>query len=370
MIKPDWNIFKIKFNTDAQKNFEWFCYMLFCQEQDKPQGIFRYKNQRGIETNPINHVGFQAKFYETKLSDHKSDLLSSITNSKKYYPNIIKIIFYTNQEWSQGKNGGDCKAKTAVEKEAKKSDLTIVWRTASFFESPFVSSDNKEIAKHFFSQNNSIFDSLEEKKKHSDTILNVIQTHIIFNEKKIEIDRSSILLNLKKEIEKKQVLILSGAAGAGKTAIIKNFYEEQKDNFPFYVFDASEFMKNDIHYSSRDFSFQDFVKAHAEEIKKIIVIDSAEKLSDKIESFIKNLLLNLISDKWRIIFTTRDSYTEYLRQSIETQNEEIIPAFLNIQDITPEDLSYLSGEHNFSLRIITHREHRLLSNVNTDYYSK
>ena len=53
MIKPDWNKFKAKFSENPQSNFEWFCYILFCKEFNKPIGINRYKNQSGIETNPI-----------------------------------------------------------------------------------------------------------------------------------------------------------------------------------------------------------------------------------------------------------------------------------------------------------------------------
>ena len=67
MIKPDWNKFKAKFSENPQSNFEWFCYLLFCQEFNKPFGIFRYKNQSGIETNPIikgdEIISWQAKFF-------------------------------------------------------------------------------------------------------------------------------------------------------------------------------------------------------------------------------------------------------------------------------------------------------------------
>ena len=107
MIKPDWYKFKAKFSENPQSNFEWFCYLLFCQEFNKPFGIFRYKNQSGIETKPIikdnDVIGWQAKFYETTLSDHKNDLIETITKSKRDYPNLTKVIFYTNQEWGQGK---------------------------------------------------------------------------------------------------------------------------------------------------------------------------------------------------------------------------------------------------------------------------
>ncbi len=42
MIKPNWDIFKAKFSENPQENFEWFCYLLFSIEHNKPFGILRY----------------------------------------------------------------------------------------------------------------------------------------------------------------------------------------------------------------------------------------------------------------------------------------------------------------------------------------
>jgi hypothetical protein len=86
MIKPDWNKFKSRFSETPQDNFEWLCYLLFCREHNRPIGIFRYKNQAGIETNPLTAgdevIGWQAKFYETKPSDQKEDIINTLTTSK------------------------------------------------------------------------------------------------------------------------------------------------------------------------------------------------------------------------------------------------------------------------------------------------
>jgi len=98
IIKPNWDVFKAKYSENKQDNFEWFCYLLFCREYNKPNGILRYKNQSGIETNPVesNHeiIGWQSKFYEGKLSTHKDDLIGTLEKSKRDYLNITKILFY------------------------------------------------------------------------------------------------------------------------------------------------------------------------------------------------------------------------------------------------------------------------------------
>jgi len=162
IIKPDWNKFKAKFSDNPQKKFEWLCYLLFCREFDKPMGIERFINQSGIETFPImvdnEVIGWQAKFYETSLSQHKNDLLQTIDKSKRDYPNITKIIFYTNSEWGQGRWKNDPQAKVESETLADNLGITLEWRTASFFESPFVTVDNKKITQHFFSFEDRIVD--------------------------------------------------------------------------------------------------------------------------------------------------------------------------------------------------------------------
>lgn len=368
MIKPDWNKFKAKFSENPQSNFEWFCYSLFCKEFNKPIGINRYKNQSGIETNPIMKgievIGWQAKFYETTLSNHKGDFIESITKSKRDHANLTKIIFYTNQEWGQGKKQNDPQVKIDVEKQAENMEVKIEWRTASFFESNFVTLDNEIIAQHFFSLDKSIFDLLEEKQAHSENILYEIQTTIIFGEESIEIDRSDILCKLKNEIGQKRVLILSGVAGVGKTAVVKKLYREKKDHIPFFIFKANEFQLNNINDLFESFNLQDFIKAHKDEKNKVVVIDSAEKLLDlqNTDPF-KEFLAVLIQDSWKIIFTTWNNYLEDLNNRfIEIHN--IVPLNLNIQNLSQKELENLSRSYNFILP----DDHKLLELIKNPFY--
>ena len=90
MLEINWNIFKAKFNGKEQITFENLSYLLFCDEFNQDTGIFRYKNQTGIETEPIEHeekiIGFQAKFYETKISDNIKDIEDSIAKAKNKNP--------------------------------------------------------------------------------------------------------------------------------------------------------------------------------------------------------------------------------------------------------------------------------------------
>jgi len=365
MIKSDWNKFKAKFSENPQNNFEWLCYLLFCKEFNKPVGIFRYKNQSAIETNPIEKegemIGWQAKFYDTALSNHKNDLISTIEKAKKDYPNISNLIFYTNQEWGHNK-GQDPQGKIDIEEKAKELNVELEWRTASFFESSFVAIENEIISQYFFSLYKTIFNLIKEQQIHSENILNEIQTCITFNNQSIEIDRSKYLEKLKKDSE--QVLILSGFGGVGKTALVKNLYEQLKEKTPLYIFKATEFELRNINDLFTDLNFQDFVEAHKDENYKIIVIDSAEKLLDlKNTDPFKEFLSFLVQSNWKLIFTTRDNYLEDLNYQF-FEIYKIAPLNINIQNLELKELNTISDQYQFSLP----KDEKLLEFIKNPFY--
>jgi hypothetical protein len=105
MIEINWNNFKAKFNGKESLSFESLAYQLFCFEFNIKIGIFRFKNQTGIETEPIQTetdcVGFQAKYHETKIADNKDDIIDSIKKAKNKNSKLTKIWFYLNQEFSE-----------------------------------------------------------------------------------------------------------------------------------------------------------------------------------------------------------------------------------------------------------------------------
>jgi hypothetical protein len=158
MIKPNWEVFTAKFENQEDV-FEWFVYLLFCREFSLPKGWFGFKNQSAIEKNPIvvgdDVIGFQAKFYSTSLSGHKDDFLETLQKVKRDYPNLTKILVYTNQLWAQAHDNKQKmmvapKALEEIEEEATKLGIEVIWREASFFDSEFVCLENDDLARHFF----------------------------------------------------------------------------------------------------------------------------------------------------------------------------------------------------------------------------
>ena len=100
--KVNWDIFKLKFVGCETTEFERLGMLLFCAETNNRIGLFRFKNQPGIETNPIMHngklTGHQSKFYTSSLGKNKDDLIDSLKKSKKFYPQLEVVYVYTNCE--------------------------------------------------------------------------------------------------------------------------------------------------------------------------------------------------------------------------------------------------------------------------------
>jgi len=156
MRELNWNLFRAKFNGRERESFENLSYQLFCAEHNNRIGIFRFKNQTGIESEPIKVneelIGFQAKFYDTKISENKDEIIESIVKAKRENPELSKILFYLNQEFSESSVKGKKhpKYKIEIEKEAKKNKITIEWRVPSHFERQLALPENDYLAEFFF----------------------------------------------------------------------------------------------------------------------------------------------------------------------------------------------------------------------------
>lgn len=184
---------------------------------------------------------------------------------------------------------------------------------------------------------------LQEKTKN---ILFQIKMLIPFNGKKIELDRTDEIKNIKENLTNKQVIVLSGEGGIGKTAIIKHLFEEKHEKDIFYVIKGIEFKDKNVWYGH---NIQEFIEIHDNFDKKIFVIDSAEKLMD-IENieFFKEFLSALIQHNWKIIFTTRHSYLDDLNYEF-MESYQIKPYSIEIKKLSTEKLQELSNQFEFKV---------------------
>ncbi|SFU41756.1 hypothetical protein SAMN05216480_1038 [Pustulibacterium marinum] len=354
MIKLNWNIFRAKFDGEETSMFELLAYHLFCDEYNVPTGIFRFKNQTGIETEPIEKdnqlIGFQAKYYDSKVSDNKEDIIDSIKKAKSKNKDLDKILFYLNKEFSESssKDKKDPKYKVEIEKEAENINIEIIWKVQSNFEIQLAKPHISYLGEYFFSNEKSKVDSLNEIDLHTKSILTPIHCDIQYKENQIKIDRNDIILEIESQTNTFKSIIISGNGGTGKTALVKELYDRNKSK-PFYVFKANEFLIKHINdlFFPYSISFSDFLKCHENEKSKVIIIDSAERLSEieNNEPF-KEFVASLIENNWCIIFTTRNIYLDDLRfQLIHVYR--LSPNNISLENITEDELNKFAQSYGF-----------------------
>jgi len=153
----NWKAFEAKFDNREQWAFEQMAYFLFCTELDNHIGVFRYKNQPGSETEPIEKDGkfyaFQAKFYGTQISQKKQDIIESIEKVKNKGTRSYVLLLYLNQELSKNKKGEKPKYQIEIEQAAKNNKIEIDWRVKSHLEYQLSQPKNKWIFDIFFGSN-------------------------------------------------------------------------------------------------------------------------------------------------------------------------------------------------------------------------
>ena len=357
-LEMNWKAFGLKYDKRETWAFEQMSYLLFCAELDNRIGLFRYKNQTGIETEPIekkgNFYGFQAKYYTTLISDNKDDIIDSIKKAKSKNRQLDELFFYINKELSESSliNRKKPQYQLDIEKAAKTEGIKLQWRVPSHFELQLSLPENKYLYDFFFSLEPGEGDLLDEVFKHNENILQAIQTEILFDDKKIKIDRRAIIEGLTIASQQKKHIIISGEGGCGKTSIFKEFYSLNFKEIPICIFKASELNVNhinDIFQFDHKFTFTRFLNAYKGEPVKIFVIDSAEKLAEISNNDILNLLINKLKEAdWVIIFTTRYAYRNDLTFHIK-ENYQLSFDVIDVSLIAKDKLVSISREFEFSL---------------------
>lgn len=185
MKELNWNIFALKFNGKENIAFERMVYGLFCTRYNQPFGIFSFRNQAGIETEPIKTdneiVGFQAKYYEpsVRLSSRKNDMINAIEKAVKSNRSIDRILFYINKSFGESKKLGQKKPKYILDIEARAEELNVIieWQVPSHIQKQLSLSDNSSISQEFFPEFYE-FKRLEELRSRNE-LLNITKTAII-----------------------------------------------------------------------------------------------------------------------------------------------------------------------------------------------
>lgn len=316
IIDINWNSFRSKFNGREQDKFEELSYLLFCKEHGQDYGIIGYKNQTGIEKEPVNIdgkcVGIQAKYFNTKVSKNKGEMISGIRKAKRENPNLDTIYYYLNQDFSESSKKGvkDPQYKKQIENCASSIGVEIVWKTPSQLQAQLRLDNHLSIAEYFFDLKPGLIDAIMNIQQHKDPILQPIKTQIEYSGRVLKIDRSATISIIENELKLNSVLVLSGDGGTGKTAIVKELLSSCQ-SYISYVFKANEFNVSSLHEFFKkwgDVTLLDFLNEH-QNVPCLVVIDSAERLSDidDLQPFFE-FFEALLKSKWCVIFTTRNRY--------------------------------------------------------------
>ena len=319
IIEPNWDIFKYNFSENPQKNFEWLCYLLFCKEHDRDKGIPTNENQTAIETLPIQdgneYIGFQAKFYEAKLSDRTKELKDTIFKAKKKYSYLTRIFFYINKNWNDSPTKEKTDAQIDVENYALKNGITIEWRTDFYFRSPEVAEKYSSIIQYFFSKKtNQYYEKLssiqpktieiDESQKY-ETLLQCENTKIINKFSLFEYINS---LLTKEELINFPDVYIKGVAGVSKSVEMKFAYNKilekccSSDAYRIY-----NFLPTPYFFELKD--FQDGLFENISDETPLLFLDGLDEISDE-KIIILKKQINILRTKipgCRFIVSGRDA---------------------------------------------------------------
>lgn len=355
----DWKAFEYKFSADPRPAFESLAYILFCYEFKQTYGIFRYYNQPYIETQPVDtvdghKVGFQAKYYDagTQMSSKEQDLKDAIKGAKNKYAGIDRIIFYINKEFSasSAKDKDKPEHQLRIEKYGKNLEIEIQWRGQSHIEKMLAEEELKYVKNLYFNAEDGIDRFHENLINHKNSILKHIHSTIQYTGKEVKIPQDNRKLTNFQESDA-QVMIIHGAAGAGKSATVKDFLEAEKDQREkiTLMFTASDLDVKEENLFLRDgnYGLQDLFGLYKNEEHRLCIIDSAEKYcTAKYPEVFGDILSQFLDHGWKILITIRTFYKEsfcstFLKNTIYSQQE--------IHKLKKETLTQINAQYPFVL---------------------
>lgn len=338
---PSWDSFRAKYPSEETQRarFEDLARSLFCRRFNIKYGIFQYINHAGNETNTIcigdEIIGFQAKYFNNDIDEQA--IIHSITTAKRRNPEQTKIILYTNLAFGNPPEGRQMTLKQQkIEDVAVANQIILEWSTDTMILDQVAPTD--WIYDVFFGLEPNLMTFLNEEKDNTTRILQPIKSHIIHNDQAIKVGRYDQIETIKAAIRSHNHIILHGEGGCGKTAIIKDLYEEIGNETALCIRKAQSLNVlsiNDVFRLANNYTATHFVDLFKDTQNKVFVIDSAERLQE-IEDImvLHNLISLLIENKWSIIFTVRNNYlTDLCNELDELRSIDVF-----VDNITDKEL--------------------------------
>ncbi len=364
MNNPTWDEFAGKNAGRKNDAFEALARLLFRTRYGLGDSIPYFKNHSGNETATIKCgnevIGFQAKFFEDgKINP--DEILKSLVKVEK--GQTIQII-YTNSAWGNPKRGKDkTEGQIRIEKKAKEINIKIEWLYGN--DVLDLSQKNQLAYDVFFNLNSNLHHLQENINSANELWQESIGTSFMVDNKRVSIDRSDFVDQLAELIVGQKNVVITGESGTGKSAIVKMYYDRYRNNndYTFYIINAAQLNTkavNDLFSLQENYTltgFRDYFKGTAH---KILVIDSAEKITELTNKKPLSFLINeLNKEGWNFVFTCCDNAQKELIELLGKEYSLTVNV-ISVNIIGDEELKRLG--------IILPQDRKLLRQIHIPFY--
>lgn len=179
-----------------------------------------------------------------------------------------------------------------------------------------------------------------------------------------EIDRTYQLHSLATKLTASQLVIVSGVAGSGKSALVCKLVDQFQDTYPILSFQAVEFAKPHIDEvlanAQTSLHMQQLLALFAVSDRVIIFIDGVEKL---LEHSVRDALLQLLKftknePSIRILLTVRDYSLDIVRDALVPRGTN--PEIFQVNTLADSELDTIKNDVPQLSHALENRELRLL----------
>lgn len=234
MNNINWNQFEIK-NSNPREAFETMCRHIFLRQYKVSSHAFSANyNQTGLETEPISfsgeYYGFQCKYSTSGNSDALyKEVYDSLKKAVDTCPHLNTIIIYTNLDIKPNVTKVELALTTKsnrikIARLARDKGITIRWFLKANFESALNEDNNYDLYRAFF---------------YSQDTNGLLNSAITYDERTFLTSSQFIDLpvngtkfsSIQNEILSNQLSVVTGAAGTGKSELLKKLYLEAEAKY-------------------------------------------------------------------------------------------------------------------------------------------
>ncbi len=358
MKYPTWNEFLGKYPDNPQGAFEALCRLLFRSRYGIGDTLPYFFNNAGNETVPINVgnevIGFQSKFFDDdSIGDSQANQIKhSIEKAHTHYPEQTKIIVYTKSTFGNPQIGTQItKRQIDIEETAKDCSMSIEWM---FGDNILDAVAKMPLAYSLFFDTGSNLNHLPQSLvKLNQLNFNNISSSIQYGENVIEIDRTKEVSEIKEFITNGRNVLVYGESGSGKSAIVKRYWQESIVNQEqvIYFTRGSQFdtnSVNDLFLMDEEYSYVGFCDFFDGFAKKIVVVDSAERLTEIENRMVLQLLLEgLVEKGWQFIFTCKSNTYDDIRTLLRGLNVSVED--VSVDTLQEEELQKMGDKYHIDL---------------------